>query len=140
MLPGPNFQSVLPSIFHQPDFTICLSKLIPSKSPSISKWLIYAQAPARQLGTVARACVADGLQNAGMTAASRVQPQNSERDAHRLFDRFWLSLRVPISYIQVEAQEDGMHSSIPCYKVFFGWGALCTTLLMEQIPHHLGSI
>ena len=60
-----------------------------------------------------------------MTAASRVKPQNSERDAHRLFDRFWLSLRVPISYIQVESQEDGMHSSIPCYKAFLWDGGLC---------------
>lgn len=76
-----------------------------------------AQAPARRLGVVARACVADGSQNDAMHAASKCNPKNSERDAHALFRRYWLSLRVPISDVEVPPQDGGLHTSIPCYKV-----------------------
>ena len=39
-----------------------------------------AQAPARQLGTTARACLADGSRNAAMFSAAQQKPKNSERD------------------------------------------------------------
>ena len=76
-----------------------------------------AQAPAQRLGVVARACIADGSQNDAMHAASKCNPKNSERDAHALFRRYWLSLRVPISDVEVPPQDGGLHTSIPCYKV-----------------------
>ena len=80
-----------------------------------------AQAPARQLGTMARACLADGSRNAALFSAAQQKPKNSERDAHNIFKRYWLSLRVPISYVEVPPQDDGICISVPCYKAGCGF-------------------
>ena len=94
-------------------------------SPIIGLWVLDrlgpAQAPARQLGTMARACLADGSRNAAMFSAAQQKPKNSERDAHNIFKRYWLSLRVPISYLEVPPQDDGICTTIPCYKAGCGF-------------------
>ena len=75
------------------------------------------EAPANRLGTLARAVHADGATGIhSLAAASKVHPTHGERDAHRLFRRYWLSLRVPISDLQVPL-DDGQHISISHYKV-----------------------
>ncbi|CAK9057240.1 Uncharacterized protein SCF082_LOCUS30742, partial [Durusdinium trenchii] len=51
-------------------------------------------APACRLGSVARAAVADGAYVQSLQDASKVHPAHGERDAHRIFQKYWLSLRV----------------------------------------------
>ena len=81
------------------------------------------QAPARKLGSMARACLADGSKNVGLYNAAKHTPKNSERDAHRLFAKYWLSLKVPISFMKVPPEDDGIFSSIPFYKARWFVGA-----------------
>ena len=82
------------------------------------------EAPANRLGTLARAAQADGATGIhSLAAASKVHPTHGERDAHRLFHRYWLSLRVPISDLQVPL-DDGQQISISHYKV---WGYTCSS-------------
>ena len=60
------------------------------------------QAPACSIGEVARAVVHDhkGLpSNQSMVDAAKVDHSHSERNAHRLFNRYGLALKVPISHL-----------------------------------------
>ena len=75
-----------------------------------------AQAPACRLGSVARAAVADGAYVQSLQDASKVHPAHGERDAHRIFQKYWLSLRVPISDLMVGPFDGGDLVSIPHYK------------------------
>lgn len=76
-----------------------------------------AEAPACRLGTLARAAVSDGADNvASLREAAKVHPTHGERDAHRILNKFMLTLRVPISDVKV-VLEDGQVVSIPHYKV-----------------------
>ena len=77
---------------------------------------------------MARAAVADGAPNVGrLCAATKVHPSHGERDAHRLLNKYWLSLRVPISELTIPL-DDGQTVSIPHYKVFMGYEALVQVL------------
>lgn len=67
---------------------------------------------------MARANVADGMSCASIRDAAKIHPSNAERDAHRVFDRYWLGLKVPITDFFVEADSDGGPAmSIPQYRV-----------------------
>ena len=71
------------------------------KTISMSNFLL-CQAPARSIGEVARAVIRDqkGLPaNQSMQDAAKVDHAHSERNAHRLFNRYGLALKVPISYL-----------------------------------------
>lgn len=86
---------------------------------------LSTQAPACRLGKMARAAVDDGAASGSLDAASRVHYSHGERDAHRVFQRFWLSLKVRISELPVGPLEDGHETvSIHHYKVgcCFLWG------------------
>ena len=89
------------------------------------------KAPARKLGSMARACVADGSKNVGLYNAANQNPKNSERDAHRLFAKYWLSLKVPISFIEVPPENDGIFSSIPFYKA--RWFCRCKSYRAKNL-------
>ena len=65
---------------------------------------------------MARAAVADGANVESLRDASKVHPSHGERDAHRIFQKYWLSLKVPITELELEPLEDGQTVSIPYYK------------------------
>ena len=56
----------------------------------------FAQAPACRLGSLARAAVEDGAHPVSLRDAAKVHHSHGERDAHRVFDKYWMSLKVPI--------------------------------------------
>ena len=79
--------------------------------------LFCSEAPACRLGSLARAVVADTASDVGsLRDASKVHPTHGERDAHRVLNKYWLSLRVHITDLLVEL-EDGQSVSIPHHKV-----------------------
>ena len=59
----------------------------------------------------------DGCGAQSLRDASKVHPAHGERDAHRIFNKYWLSLKVPISDLVVGPLEGDEHVSIPHYKV-----------------------
>ncbi|CAE7344052.1 unnamed protein product, partial [Symbiodinium sp. KB8] len=65
-------------------------------------------APACSIGEVARALVTDEAATSSLADASKVDHSHSERNAHRLFNRYGLALKVPISELKVanDANED----------------------------------
>lgn len=58
----------------------------------------------------------DGSNAQSLHDAGKVHASHGERDAHRIFDKYWMSLRVPISELRV-GLEDGESVTIPHYKV-----------------------
>ena len=60
---------------------------------------LVSEAPAKQVGQIARAFKKDGAASSKSSteAAAKVHEQHGERDCHRIFRRFNLSLRVPVS-------------------------------------------
>ena len=68
----------------------------------------YLKAPACSIGEVARALVTDEAATSSLADASKVDHSHSERNAHRLFNRYGLALKVPISELKVanDANED----------------------------------
>ena len=77
----------------------------------------FAQAPACRLGALARAAVEDGAQPTSLRDAAKVHHSHGERDAHRLFDKYWMSLKVQIDEILIGPLDGGEHVKIPHYKV-----------------------
>ena len=75
------------------------------------------QAPAAILGESAAAAIKDGLKSSSMQAAAKVDKSHSERNAHRLFNQFGLSLRVKISELLVPGSSSCDDVSIPYIKV-----------------------
>ena len=66
-----------------------------------------SQAPANQVGKIARAFKDEQrgrLSSAGAEAASKVHVTHGERDSHKIFRKFGLSLKVPVSELQVEGE------------------------------------
>ena len=85
-------------------------------------WIVYthcpAGAPSKQVGIIARAFQQEegaGMPSAGVAAASKVHSSHGERDCHRAFRRFGLSLRIPVSELQVPAE--GGPIKVPHLKV-----------------------
>ena len=76
-----------------------------------------AQAPACTLGELATAVLSDGCAVPSLREASRVDKNHSERNAHRLFNRYGLALRVPLTYLQVPGQEGQEPIAIPYLKI-----------------------
>ena len=76
-----------------------------------------AQAPACTVGELARAVLSDGCAVPSLQEAAKVDRAHSERNAHRLFNRYGLALKVPISYLDFKAQEGEDNVSIPYLKV-----------------------
>ncbi|CAE7816444.1 unnamed protein product, partial [Symbiodinium microadriaticum] len=58
------------------------------------------RAPACVIGEIAEAVVADGSAVQNIREATKVDKNHSERNAHRLFNRYGLALRVPISFLE----------------------------------------
>ena len=77
-----------------------------------------SEAPAKQVGKLARAFALEEASepSVGVAAASRVHLRHGERDCHRVFKRFGLSLRIPVSEMKVPVEE-GFPVSIPHLKV-----------------------
>ena len=83
-----------------------------------------AEAPAKQVGKIARAFASEANEpSEGVAAASKVHLKHGERDAHRLFKRFGLSLRIPVSEMEVPVQE-GFPVRIPHLKIVDYFSAL----------------
>ena len=69
------------------------------------------------MGELAQAVLHDGCMVPSLKDAAKVDKSHSERNAHRLFLRYGLALRVPISYLNVteSSGQDGL--SIPYLKI-----------------------
>ena len=65
--------------------------------------LTDAQAPACTIGEMANAVASDGGRIPGLQDALKIDKAHSERNAHQLFNRYGLALRVPISMLLVPA-------------------------------------
>ena len=76
-----------------------------------------AQAPACSLGELATAVLSDGCPAPSLAAASKVDKSHSERNAHRLFNRYGLALRVPLSYLEVLGQVGQEPVMLPYLKM-----------------------
>ena len=66
---------------------------------------------------MADAVVSDGSAVAGLREAAKVDKHHSERNAHRLFNRYGLSLRVPISQLEVSQTSSEDSVTIPFLKL-----------------------
>ncbi|CAK9057479.1 unnamed protein product [Durusdinium trenchii] len=84
---------ILPILRIVAKLNTCYSEL-DDVSEKISEANSAGIAPACRLGSVARAAVADGAYVQSLQDASKVHPAHGERDAHRIFQKYWLSLRV----------------------------------------------
>ena len=62
-------------------------------------------------------CSEHGCAVPSLQEAAKVDRAHSERNAHRLFNRYGLALKVPISYLDFKAQEGEDNVSIPYLKV-----------------------
>ncbi|CAE7445117.1 unnamed protein product [Symbiodinium natans] len=78
---------------------------------------MQAQAPACIIGEIATAVVSDGSQAQSLRDAAKVDKHHSERNAHRLFNRYGLALKVPISTLSVPESSGQDEISIPYLKV-----------------------
>ena len=87
--------------------------------------LSTSEAPAKQVGKLARAFAAEleSEPSAGLAAASRVHLKHGERDCHRVFKRFGLALRIPVSELQVPVEE-GFPVRIPHLKILDFFSAM----------------
>lgn len=76
-----------------------------------------SEAPACKVAGYAKAIVSDAGGDAGpsLADAARISKHNAERDLHRLFEKYWLTLKVPIKEIKVEV-DGGVVVTIPLYK------------------------
>ena len=82
---------------------------------------------------MAEAACSDGLRNSSLQAAARVDRNHSERNAHRLFNHYGLSLRVKISELHVPGSSSCKDDvSIPYLKV-----SDYAKLLLDQYPQLL---
>ena len=71
------------------------------------------EAPASSVGDISAAILRDGCTLPSMQEGARVDRSHGERNAHRLFNRYGLSLKVPISTLEVPKSEDNEPLSIP---------------------------
>ena len=70
------------------------------------------------MGRIARAFRSEmGTASDAVEQASRVHPTHGERDAQRLFQKFGLRLRVPISELAVPAEGDAPPVTLPYLKI-----------------------
>ena len=80
-----------------------------------------AKAPACEVGRLARAFQASagsaGSASESAYAATKVHDTHGERDSHRIFRKFGLTLEVPVSKLEVEATADAGPMSLPHLKV-----------------------
>ena len=101
--------------------SICLHSVQRNFLADSSLWdqpqLQCAQAPACRLGSLARAAVEDGAGPQSLRDAAKVHHSHGERDAHRIFNKYWMSLRVPIDDLKIGPLDEGQYVSIPHYKV-----------------------
>ena len=75
------------------------------------------QAPACVIGEIAEAVVADGSATRNIREATKVDKNHSERNAHRLFNRYGLALRVPISFLEVQQSSSQDSIMLPYLKI-----------------------
>ena len=75
-----------------------------------------SKAPAADVGRLSRAfsTAGCGRASASVQSAAKVSEANSERDAHRVFRKFGVTLPVPISELKV--MSDGVEVSLPYLK------------------------
>ncbi|CAE7801495.1 unnamed protein product [Symbiodinium sp. CCMP2592] len=75
------------------------------------------KAPACVIGEIAEAVVADGSATQNIREATKVDKSHSERNAHRMFNRYGLALRVPISYMDVPQSSSEDSVTVPYLKI-----------------------
>ena len=78
---------------------------------------MFAKAPACTVGELAQAVLADGSVIPSLKEASRVDKSHSERNAHRLFFRYGLALKIPISSLRVDGADGADPLDIPYLKM-----------------------
>lgn len=71
------------------------------------------------MGSLARAAVADGAGAQSLRDAAKVDRAHGERDAHRVFSKYWLSLKVPITDLELGPLAEGETVTIPHYQALF---------------------
>ena len=69
------------------------------------------------IGEIAEAVVADGSATQNIREAAKMDKSHSERNAHRLFNRYGLALRVPISFLDVPSSNREDSITIPHLKI-----------------------
>ena len=69
------------------------------------------------LGEVASAVARDGCTDKSLQEAARVDRPHAERNVHRLFNRYGLALRVPISHLEVPGTATEEALSIPFLRI-----------------------
>ncbi|CAE7295378.1 unnamed protein product [Symbiodinium sp. KB8] len=89
-------------------------KVTPNRATLFVLWL---SAPACVIGEIAEAVVADGSATQNIREAAKMDKSHSERNAHRLFNRYGLALRVPISFLDVPSSNREDSITIPHLKI-----------------------
>ena len=103
-------------LLSKPQMNQSQNPLIAAKQPHPQSYLIaiLMQAPAVTIGDVGSALLSDGCTQPFMQEMARVDKNHSERNAHRLFNRYGLALKVPLSTLQVlKSAEDDDPLSLP---------------------------
>ena len=93
------------------------------------------QAPACSIGEIARAVIADdprAVNSQSLADSSKVDRAHSERNAHRLFNRYGIALKVPISYLDVATDTGEDNISLPYLRI-----TDYLQLLAQSYPHLL---
>ncbi|CAE6968118.1 unnamed protein product, partial [Symbiodinium sp. CCMP2456] len=100
-----------------------------SRPPSIKKEMaadakvnpkaktLRIKAPACIIGEVADAVLSDGSRVPGLIEAAKVDKNHSERNAHRLFNKYGLALKVPIDNFGVPQSSSGEAVTVPYLSI-----------------------
>ena len=91
-----NYLYIHPSIYPSHLYVYCL----------VTRPISFDEAPASSIGEIAGAVLRDGCSHPSLQQASRVDKHHSERNAHRLFNRYGLSLKVPMTSLEVSSSEE----------------------------------
>ncbi|CAE7244059.1 unnamed protein product [Symbiodinium sp. CCMP2592] len=117
VLDGYNEKTILPTMKPQAAGK-AQPKVIHSPATLFVCWLSeWPMAPACVIGETAEAVVADGSATQNIREATKVDKSHSERNAHRMFNRYGLALRVPISYMDVPQSSSEDSVTVPYLKI-----------------------
>ena len=80
---------------------------------------------------MSQAAISDGAMIGSLRDGAKIDKNHSERNAHRLFNRYGLALKVPIAFLEVPASagsEGQDHASVPHLRL--------TDMLDRLLNHH----
>ncbi|CAE7787053.1 unnamed protein product [Symbiodinium sp. CCMP2592] len=83
------------------------------------------------VGEVSQAAISDGARIGSLRDGAKIDKNHSERNAHRLFNKYGLALRIPISSLEVPATAGSGgqdHASVPHLRL--------TDMLGHLLNHH----